>query len=437
MQNCPACQHLLPTDSVFFYCPNCPQQVRCKACEALLLLDAKRCVMCGVAVGESSEETTKLSGSNGSVPIPAVNTLKFSETKRGHSREIEVTVTNEVGVSWGGPAIAAIVGGHIAPTKTQNNRPTTSKQLQQLSLLENPVESTAIPIDSTAQLLPAQNPYKRKFERIFRQDGGQLKLIETRLKAENKLDAARRVVFLALLYSSEIERKQEMPRSNLNNILKTVGLYDGNSSHWISTSPDLLVEEDKTVGLRISGEEKAQKILNEVLDPSIEDKWNLKKVSGSRNSKSNYKDSEDTGKSSKQTKTKTNQCSKEVETWITAWQSLSSTLDPQPNLQECNTLGKGLFGIWAISKSTNDSDIIISSYKLQQFLYFGLGLKVDERGLGRALKSISGQGNLIKVRGGFQLLAPGHTHVEKMFNLMQSPSTFSAENSSSVEEVES
>ncbi|MGG6266258.1 hypothetical protein ACQ4M3_05390 [Leptolyngbya sp. AN03gr2] len=61
----------------------------------------------------------------------------------------------------------------------------------------------------------------------------------------------------------------------------------------------------------------------------------------------------------------------------------------------------------------------VSSYKLKQFLYLGLGSKVDERHLERSLQAMSGKGQLIKVQSGFQLLASGCDEVEKRLNIGQ------------------
>lgn len=52
-------------------------------------------------------------------------------------------------------------------------------------------------------------------------------------------------------------------------------------------------------------------------------------------------------------------------------------------------------------------------------MYFGLGIELDERNLERRLQATSGQGSLIKVQDGFQLLSPGLAEVERLISSTQ------------------
>ncbi|MCC5665238.1 zinc ribbon domain-containing protein [Nostoc sp. CHAB 5784] len=420
MQTCPACQHPLPT--IGFYCSNCPQQIRCKNCREILLPGAKGCVMCGTPIGE--EHNGSASSNGGSLPA-VMNTLKFVETSKGHSLEIQLALTNEVGISWGGAAIAAIVGGQMTPGKPPNGRPVirdlSNAEPQQLSLFndESSDENNKSTIDVVAQLPAAHEGDTDKLKQIFRHNGEQLQLMETRLKAANRLDAARRLTYLVLLYSLNVDGREEIPRNELNDILKRVGLYDNNAITWIGKSPELIVERDM-VGLRLSGQEQARKVLTEVLDDKIKGKWNLATGATSRSSKSSAKSEEDSENSTKNGKRKSNGFSKEVEPWVASWKLFASNIDFHAAIKDCTVIQKGLFGLWAIGKATSNPEIVVSSYKLQQFLYFGLGIKVNERNLERRLQATSGQGSLIKVQGGFQLLPPGLAEVERLTGSTQS-----------------
>ncbi len=416
MQTCPSCQH--PLSSNGFYCSNCPQQIRCKNkdCYEILLPGAKRCVMCGTPIGEGHNG----SASSNSGLLPAVmNTLKFVETSKGYSREIQASLSNEVGISWGGAAIAAIVGGQITPGKPSNSRPVirdlSNAEPQQLSLFndESSNENNKSTIDTVAQLPGANGIDADKLKQIFRHNGEQLQLMETRLKAANRLDAARRLTYLVLLYSLDVDGREEVPRTELNETLKSVRLYDNNTATWIGKSADLIVERDM-VGLRLSGQEQARKVLAQVLDRSIEDKWNLTTGAGSRSSKSSARSDEDSENSTKNGKRKNNGFSKEVESWVANWKPLASNIDFHAAIKDCTVIQKGLFGLWAIGKATSNAEIVVSSYKLKQFLYLGFGIKIDERHLERTLQAASGQGSLIKVQSGFQLLPPGLAEVERL-----------------------
>ena len=434
MQTCPSCQHPMSTSG--FYCSNCPQQIRCKNCREMLPLDAKRCVMCGTPIGEGHNGSAS---SNGVSLLPVMNTLKFVETSKGYSREIQAALSNEVGISWGGAAIAAIVGGQMTPGKPPNSRPVirdlNNAEPQQLSLFndESSDNNDKATIDAVAQLPAAHGIDAEKLKQIFRHNGEQLQLMETRLKAANRLDAARRLTYLALLYSLDVEEREEIHRTELNDILKRVKLYDNNTATWIGKSADLIVEKEM-VGLRLSGQEQARKVLTELLDDKIEGKWNLTSGASSRSSKSNAKSEEDSENSTKNGKHKNNGFSKEVEPWVASWKLFASNIDFHAAIKDCTVIQKGLFGLWAIGKATSNPEIVVSSYKLQQFLYFGLGIKVDERHLGRRLQATSGQGSLIKVQGGFQLLPPGLAEVERLTGSTKSNASTdeSSENSGEV-----
>ncbi|MDZ7957108.1 MAG: hypothetical protein RMY34_04240 [Aulosira sp. DedQUE10] len=368
-----------------------------------------------------------------------MNTLKFVETSKGYSREIQASLSNEVGISWGGAAIAAIVGGQMTPGKPPNGRPVirdlNNAEPQQLSLFNNESsdENNKSTIDTVAELPAAYGIDADKLKQIFRYNGEQLQLMETRLKAANRLDAARRLTYLVLLYSLDVDGREEIPRNELNDILKRVGLYDTNASTWIGKSPELIVERDM-VGLRLSGQEQARKVLTEVLDDKIKGKWNLATGATSRSSKSSAKSEEDSENSTKNGKHKNNGFSKEVEPWVASWKLFASNIDFHAAIKDCTVIQKGLFGLWAIGKVTSNPEIVVSSYKLKQFLYLGLGIKVGERNLERRLQATSGQGSLIKVQGGFQLLPPGLAEVERLTSFRQG-NAFTDESSENSGEV--
>ncbi|QKQ76515.1 zinc ribbon domain-containing protein [Nostoc sp. TCL240-02] len=436
MQTCPSCQH--PLSSNGFYCSNCPQQIRCKNkdCYEILLPGAKGCVMCGTPIGEGHNGSA--SSNNGLLPA-VMNTLKFVETSKGYSREIEASLSNEVGISWGGAAITAIVGGQMTPGKPPNSRSVirdlSNAEPQQLSLFndESGDENNKSTIDTVAQLPAAHGIDADKLKHIFRHNGEQLQLMETRLKAGNRLDAGRRLTYLVLLYSLDVDGREEIPRNELNDILKRVGLYDNNAIAWIGRSADLIVERDM-VGLRLSGQEQARKVLAEVLDDKITGKWNLTTGATSRGSKSSAKSEEDSENSTKTSKRKNNVFSKEVESWVANWKPLASNIDFHAAIKDCTVIQKGLFGLWAIGKAISNPEIVVSSYKLKQFLYLGFGIKIDERHLERTLQAASGQGSLIKVQSGFQLLSPGLAEVERLTGFIQSNASTdeSSENSGEV-----
>jgi hypothetical protein len=390
--------------------------------------------MCGTPIGEGGVGQNSSAANHSGNLAPALNTLKFVEVNKGSSREVQAAMTNEVGISWSA-AFMAIVGGHIVPGKPPSTRSgirdLNTNSPEQLSLLnyDSSIQQPSTTIDAIAQLPAAFDNDADKLKHIFRHNGEQLQLMETRLKATNKLDAARRLTYLVLLYSRDVDGREEIPRTDLNDILKRVGLYDNNTATWIGKSADLIVERDM-VGLRLSGQEEARKVLAEVLDRSVEDKWSLTSGAASRGSKSSSKGDLDSENSTRSGKRKQNGFSKDVESWVASWKQLGLNIDAHSAIKDCSVTDKGCFGLWAIGKVTSNPDVTVSSYKLKQFLYLGLGIKVDERHLERSLQNVSGQGSLIKVQHGFQLLPPGWAEVEKLIGSMQENAANDSSNNS-------
>jgi hypothetical protein len=278
--------------------------------------------------------------------------------------------------------------------------------------VDAPIQHTLAPVESRVDA--------EKLQDIFRYNGDQLRLKETRLKANNKLDAARRLAYL-FLYAHELEGRHEIPRTVLNEELKKAGYYATNVVTWISNSSDLFREEDR-VGLQKSGREEAQKVLAEVLDPNIPNNWSLNTGGGTRGAKSNGKGDENTDSSPKHGSRKSNSFSQTVKSWADAWKALPLEIDKYSVIKDRSVAEQGIFSLWAISKVTEESENIVSSYKLSQFLYLAFGIKNDRGNLERCLQEIVGNGSLIKVSRGFQLLPPGIAEAEKMAGLTQSGS---------------
>lgn len=423
MQQCPACHHNLPDRKDLVYCPKCLTQLWCKnkSCKALLELDAVGCVVCGTPIGEAGITTNTSPQThhiNGIANLP-INTIEFVEASKSYSRSFKAALTNEVGTSIGSALITAIgertsiVTSGNDRAKRQNIHPVETQQLPLFELNQSHDEAL-VDVSSQHTLASAKSKSDAdKLRQVFRYNGEQLRLMETRLKAHSKLDAASRLTYL-FLYAHELEGRPEISRTVLNEELKKVGLYDSNASNWINHSPELFREEDR-VGLQKSGREEAQKILEEVLDSNIPNKWTLNPAGGTRGAKSNTKGDDNSAESSvKNGSRKNNGFSKTVESWVTAWKALPLSIDRFAAINDCSTLEKGIFGLWAVGKATEDFDLVVSCYMLEQFLYLAFGVKVNQRTLEQNLQENAGKGSLIKVQRGFKLLPSGISEAEKM-----------------------
>ncbi len=389
MQQCPACHHKLPTREDLFYCPKCRIQLHCKNkdCKAPLEIDANGCVVCGTPISEAgittntSPQTHHINGV-GNAPI---NTIEFVEASKSYSRSFKAALTNEVGTSIGSALITAIGEGTLIVSsgndraKRQNIHPVETQQLPLFELNQSHDEAL---VDVSSQHTLASAEFRadaEKLRQIFRYNGEQLRLMETRLKANGKLDAARRLTYL-FLYAHELEGRSEIPRLVLNEELKKAGVHNPHAVSWISNSSDLFREDDK-VGLQKSGREEAQKILMEVLDSNIPNKWTLNTGGGTRGSKSNTKGDENTDDSPKNGSRQNNKFSKTVEAWVTAWKTLPPSIDGFSAIKDRSISDKGIFALWAVGKVTCDPEQVVSSYMLKQFLYLAFGVKVHESNL--------------------------------------------------------
>jgi hypothetical protein len=392
-------------------------------------MDAVRCVACGTSIGEAGSTgnaSTQAIHKNGISNTP-INTLEFVETSRGYSRSLKASVTNEVGTSLGGALLEAITGGRTSIGSNRNGHAKGQNidpdETQPLSLVDLNQSEDEIIVDAPIQHTLASAESRTDAENlrhVFRYKDDQLRLTETRLKAKSKLDAARRLTYL-FLYAHELEGRAEIPRKVLKEELEKVGCFDRNVATWINKSPDLLREEDR-LGLQKSGREAAQNVLAEVLDSNIPNRWSLNSGGGTRKAKSNGKGDDSADSSPKNGNRKSNSFSQIVESWAAAWKALPLDIDKYSVIKDRSVAEQGIFSLWAISKVSDESENIVSSYKLSQFLYLAFGIKNDRGNLERCLQEIVGKGSLIKVNRGFQLLPPGMTEAEKMAGLTQSDS---------------
>jgi hypothetical protein len=257
----------------------------------------------------------------------------------------------------------------------------------------------------------SQTSDAQRLRNVFNYEGERLKLIEPRLKATSRLDAVKRLSYL-VLYAHELERRTQVPRSEVNDILRDRGLFDSNSSKWLSQCQDL-VSEDNSLGLTVLGRERAREILNEIFDPSVPNEWPLGSGRQRRAAKANA-DGEEKGTTKSPAGVRRGAFSgrsKKVEGLVAAWKAKGPPFDSQAvnsALQSRSLAEKGIFGLWAIRHAVGDDGKVVSRLHLARFLYEMFEIKVDERGLGRALQGNAAKGKVIKVRGSqYQIQPPG------------------------------
>jgi len=244
---CVYCETPLPTRG--FFCPSCFKQVKCKHCGEILELSAQICVMCGEEIGSK----------NG---LPTMNTIEFSETKAG--RNFKASFTDTVGSN-----ISETFGLFLANKVAGKSSKTTLTPSEEYADVDyqDEVETKTLP----------ETTDKHSVKGIFRIDGDKTVLTETRLKATSKLDYGKRLTCLFLLFKKS-QGFEKIPRSELTTMLKMASVEDGNLREWISKN-NLLLSKNNFVELLLPGEERAKKILTEVFDSNIPDKWEMGSVS--------------------------------------------------------------------------------------------------------------------------------------------------------------
>lgn len=404
--NCPFCNTSLPSRAIF--CKSCTKQVRCKTCKDLLEPSSLVCVSCGTRVGEGENSSVAKKPTKPAL-ISNMNTLEFDETRSG--RSLRATLTDEAVRHLSDP-FGMFVAGRITD-RTQKSRqplpPVFREIITEHDQLPPPTASESDNKRADRETVISDQGHsidKDKLQRVFRYEGGQLHLHDSRLKATSKLDAARRLTYL-LLYAYELQGRRSIPRDDLNEALKKAALYDGNSSSWIGSSPDPSIEANE-VSLRLPGQEQARKVLEEVLNSEILDTWALGTSKASRPGKS---------KARSGGKIKTGSSAK-VTVWADAWSATHPAIDCHDILKDRVLLDKGVFGLYAIRRVAEDTGKIVSRGNLSKFLYEAFELKVDERSLSRALDSEAAKGKVIKVPGGYQIQPPGVKYAEQMANMV-------------------
>ncbi len=227
---------------------------------------------------------------------------------------------------------------------------------------------------------------REKLRRIFDYAAEQLRLIQTRLKAKGKVDYATRLVYL-FLYAHAEEGRTRVRRTDLNEMLISAGLYDGNIRKWIANSPDLM-RDGEGLELNIPGREQARRILDEVLDPDRPDGWTIGSSPQMRRTKSGSKRDETTDGSPKGGRRKGSSTagrSTPVKEWVAAWKSRKRQIDGHSLLRDRSLADKGIFALWAIRDTMGESAKLVSPCRLSNFLYEAFEIKADDRALGRAL----------------------------------------------------
>jgi predicted RNA-binding Zn-ribbon protein involved in translation (DUF1610 family) len=296
MQTCPSCKNELSERG--FHCPACGMHVRCKACREILDLDARFCVTCGAAVGETSPP--HLRSNSDSTTGPAYNVIEFEEDMR--SRRFRAKVTDQAIDSVSNPLtlfLARRMGVQVKQSRRHPRDSGIDMDDLQLDLPgidpeaegENPAQDGSLANARPRQALPATTEVEQLKEIFHSAADKKLKLDNPRLKQHSQRDFVERLSVL-FLYTHELTGSETIPRIHLNEVLSDAKVYDGNARKWIANT-DLLSHDGDSIGLSVPGRKRAKEVLRQMHDPQSNTTWLLGSRTSTRASKPGIRDAED------------------------------------------------------------------------------------------------------------------------------------------------
>lgn len=246
---CQNCSHELPARAM--YCSKCKKQVKCKSCNELLEKDAIACIICG-----TSTEITVSDNQN----VTHDNVFEYEESHE--HRKIKASFSNEVGNTFSA-AIGSVISGKQIFIKGSvigaKNNQETKRELPSFDY--NITEDT-----------DATDVTNHPVLSLFKSNGEQLVLDETRLKATGKLDYAKRATYMFLYYNHN-NGLSTVSKSDVISFIECQGVNDGHFRTWLSNNISEFDLSGDKVGLLAAGRDTAMKILKEVKDNNVPNPW--------------------------------------------------------------------------------------------------------------------------------------------------------------------
>jgi hypothetical protein len=216
----------------------------------MLVPEGKVCVYCGEAIGQKTP-------TNGNF-----NTIEFTESE--NSRTFKAMFTDTVGQSIS-DSFALIISNKVGPKRQQQNTLGSGNGAGAPKTEE--VEAEIIEEENS------NSPELNKVKKIFKDDGEKTTLQETRMKAKSKRDYGKRLALVFLYYKSLLGM-DNVPRKSLNAVMEDASVADGNFRYWLANNPQIGISNDM-VQIKAPGKDAAKKIVEEIFNPEIKDKWQI------------------------------------------------------------------------------------------------------------------------------------------------------------------
>jgi hypothetical protein len=396
LQHCPSCSHLLSERG--YFCASCAVQVRCKQCNELLEKEARACVMCGTAVGAG---TVSPSVNGNASPM---NTLELQEDTR--SRSLRISFTDAAIGSIGG-TVNHLVSDKLASHGPRPFKPAGGPTVLSPLLPAGEVSDGSQVIESATLDPKTPSPVTGDAERmreIFEMDGEDIRLEEHRLKADSRLEYARRLTYL-FIYSQELAGKKPIAYASVKKILEASKVLDTNTRHELSHKMAVEIDGD-TIRLKKEGREKAVLALDEISNPNHPDPgWTPE--SHSRSPKAGAENKKDTKPGGKAGRKRSNV----AEEWAAKWEKHTENVNGHFILKGKTVLDKAVLALWAIHKVGGNS---ASSLYIQRFIAVAFSFNEKERSLDTTLQRKNAQEFIIKADGGYKLTPSGTKRAAEM-----------------------
>jgi hypothetical protein len=396
LQHCPSCSH--PLSERGYFCASCAIQVRCKQCNELLEKEARACVMCGTALGAG---VTSPGVSGGASPM---NTLELQEDTRSRSLRISFT---DAAIGSIGETVNHLVSDKLVPHGPRVLRPARTPAVVAPLLSAGEVNEGRQVIDSSKVDPKPPVPITGDAERmreIFGMDEEEIRLEEHRLKADSRLEYARRLTYL-FIYAQELAGKKPITYASVKKILEASKVLDTNTRHELSHKMAVEIDGD-TIRLKKEGREKAIQALDEILNTNHPDPgWTPESHSrASKGGSENKKDPKVTGKVGRKR-------SNVAEEWAAKWEKHAENVNGHFILKGKTVLDKAVLALWAIHKVGGNS---ASSLYIQRFIAVAFSFNEKERTLDTTLQRKNAQEFVIKADGGYKLTPSGTKRAAEM-----------------------
>lgn len=429
MQSCFSCSSGLSERG--YHCPNCGIQVRCKQCKELLELNARACVMCGMKIGE--ESPGEALGANSGV-AHNFNTLTIDDyfTPKSRHRKLNARFS-DIAAEKLGDVLITHAANRMEDDWRINHKsqpPPLNRQPKPLPLFEAPqvteaeTESGFIqgksealdPLQGSEKLILAEavqvQPGSTRISKLISFDGENFRLEEPRLKAQGKLDYAKRLSCL-FVFAHETLGKRTVTRSALNALLKKYDLLDPHTITWITNCLELEKDGDDIRLIR-PGRDLVNLVLDQIEDSEKDVGW-LPGTSSVRKG-DGRQESATTKQKTTTPASKTKGKSTQVQKWVSDWRSQHPTIKAHSLLSDSSNLDKCLFALWAIRSIQGDADKIVSDHHLSLFIFEAFEFKLHRQTVVSALKSKGAKGKVINVTGGkFQITQTGMDYAEQLY----------------------